>query len=109
MIRKDKSQPISTAEGLSEAFVLLDNSSGSCSPSLLFTEPRDIVSAETPDEVGPAIERIEAAVANGLHAAGFFSYELGYVMEPKISGLMPEKRGMPLLWFGLYDAPRQMT
>ena len=109
MIRKDKSQPISTAEGLSEAFVLLDNSSGSCSPSLLFTEPRDIVSAETPDEVGPAIERIEAAVANGLHAAGFFSYELGYVMEPKISGLMPEKRGMPLLWFGLYEAPRQMT
>ena len=109
MTRKDKSQPISTAEGLSEAFVLLDNSSGSCSPSLLFTEPRDIVSVETPDEVGPAIERIEAAVANGLHAAGFFSYELGYVMEPKISGLMPEKRGMPLLWFGLYDAPRQMT
>ena len=109
MIRKDKSQPISTAEGLSEAFVLLDNSSGSCSPSLLFTEPRDIVSAETPDEVGPAIERIEAAVANGLHAAGFFSYELGYVMEPKIAGLMPEKRGMPLLWFGLYEAPRQMT
>ncbi|MFA9475039.1 MAG: aminodeoxychorismate synthase component I [Filomicrobium sp.] len=109
MIRKDKSQPISTAEGLSEAFVLLDNSSGSCSPSLLFTEPRDIVSAETPDEVGPAIERIEAAVANGLHAAGFFSYELGYVMEPKICGLMPEKRGMPLLWFGLYEAPRQMT
>ncbi len=109
MIRKDKSQPISTAEGLSEAFVLLDNSSGSCSPSLLFTEPRDIVSAETPDEVGPAIERIEAAVANGLHAAGFFSYELGYVMEPKISGLMPEKRGMPLLWFGFYEAPRQMT
>ena len=109
MIRKDKSQPISTAEGLSEAFVLLDNSSGSCSPSLLFTEPRDIVSAETPDEVGPAIERIEAAVANGLHAAGFFSYELGYVMEAKIAGLMPEKRGMPLLWFGLYEAPRQMT
>ena len=109
MTRKDKSQPLSTAEGLSEAFVLLDNSSGSCSPSLLFTEPRDIVSVETPDEVGPAIERIEAAVANGLHAAGFFSYELGYVMEPKISGLMPEKRGMPLLWFGLYDAPRQMT
>ena len=109
MTRKDKSQPFSTAEGLSEAFVLLDNSSGSCSPSLLFTEPRDIVSVETPDEVGPAIERIEAAVANGLHAAGFFSYELGYVMEPKISGLMPEKRGMPLLWFGLYDAPRQMT
>jgi len=109
MIRKDKSQPISTAEGLSEAFVLLDNSSGSCSSSLLFTEPRDIVSAETPDEVGPAIDRIEAAVANGLHAAGFFSYELGYVMEPKISGLMPEKRSMPLLWFGLYEAPRQMT
>ncbi len=109
MSRKVKPLPLSVANGLSEAFVLLDNSSGSRSPSLLFTEPQEIVSAETPQDVEPAINRIEAAVADGLHAAGFFSYELGYVMEPKLAGLMPQKRSMPLLWFGLYEAPREMT
>ena len=109
MSRKVKSPSVSVANGLSEAFVLLDNSSGTRSPSLLFTEPREIVSAETPEDVAPAIDRIEAAVGDGLHAAGFFSYELGYVLEPKLAGLLPSKRSVPLLWFGLYEAPRQMT
>lgn len=95
--------------GLSEAFVLLDNSSGTHSPSLLFTDPVEVVRADGPEEVEAAIARIEAAVADGLYAAGFFSYELGYAMEPKIARLLPDKRDMPLLWFGLYQQPRQMT
>ncbi len=109
MSRKVTSPSVSVANGLSEAFVLLDNSSGTRSPSLLFTDPQEIVSAETSQDVEPAIDRIEAAVADGLHAAGFFSYELGYVLEPKLAGLMPQKRSVPLLWFGLYEDPRQMT
>ena len=95
--------------GLSEAFVLLDNSSGTNAPSLLFTEPVEIVRADHVREVEAAVARLEAATAEGLHAAGFFSYELGYAMEPKIAHLMPEKRAMPLLWFGLYKSPQQMT
>ena len=94
---------------LSEAFVLLDNSSGSADPSLLFTDPIEIVSAETPEEVAAALARIEAGLAEGYHAAGFFSYELGYVMEPKLAHLMPKERNVPLLWFGLYHPPRQMS
>ncbi len=97
------------AEGLSEAFVLLDNSSGSRAPSYLFTEPVEIVAARNPEDVPGALARIEQAVADGLHAAGFFSYELGYVLEPKIAHLLPAERAMPLLWFGLYKAPREMT
>ncbi|MBU2580941.1 MAG: aminodeoxychorismate synthase component I [Alphaproteobacteria bacterium] len=95
--------------GLSEAFVLLDNSSGTHSPSLLFTDPIEIVRADIPGEVEAAIARIEKAVGGGLHAAGFFSYELGYAMEPRIARLMPDNRDMPLLWFGLYETSRQMT
>jgi para-aminobenzoate synthetase/4-amino-4-deoxychorismate lyase len=94
---------------LSETFVLLDNNSGGGPPSLLFSEPVEIVSAETPEEVPAALARIEAAVESGLHAAGFFAYELGYVLEPKLSALMPEKRNVPLLWIGLYKAPAEMT
>lgn len=99
----------SAHSGLSETFVLLDNSSGTHSPSLLFLDPCEIVQATAPEEVDGALRRLEAAVADGLHAAGFFSYELGYVMEPKLAHLMPAERAMPLLWFGLYKSPREMT
>jgi len=94
---------------LSETFVLLDNNSGAGAPSLLFIEPTEIISAWSPDEVDAALQRIEAGVARGLHAAGFFAYELGYVLEPKLAPLMPEKRSVPLLWIGLYRAPQEMT
>ena len=95
--------------GLEETFVLLDNSSGQGVPSLLFSNPSGIVTAETPAGVAGAMQALEDGLAQGHHAAGFFSYELGYVMEPKLAGLMPEKRAVPLMWFGLYGPPREMT
>jgi len=108
--RKRASLSPTRSEGvaLEETFVLLDNSSGRGAPSLLFSEPREIISAATPEEVPAALSRLEAGSAAGLHAAGFFAYELGYVLEPKIRALLPQGRNVPLLWFGLYDAPRAM-
>ena len=94
---------------LSETFVLLDNNSGGGPPSLLFTDPVEIIAAETPQEVPAALERLESAVNSGLHAAGFFAYELGYVLEPRLSALMPAKRNVPLIWLGLYKSPAEMT
>ena len=98
-----------TGAGLEETFVLLDNSTGRGAPSLLFSEPVEIVSAFAPEEVPEAISRLEAGAAAGLHAAGFFAYELGYVLEPKLRSLRPEGRNVPLLWFGLYRGPREMN
>jgi para-aminobenzoate synthetase/4-amino-4-deoxychorismate lyase len=97
------------AAQLSETFVLLDNNSGSGPPSLLFSDPVEIVAAETAEEVPAALQRIEAGVSSGLHAAGFFSYELGYALEPKLGTLMPDNRTVPLIWFGLYQSPMEMT
>jgi para-aminobenzoate synthetase/4-amino-4-deoxychorismate lyase len=107
--REGPGLPTEEAAALSETFVLLDNNSGSGPPSLLFSEPQDIIAAWTPEEVPAALQRIEDGVASGLHAAGFFAYELGYVLEPKLAALMPEKRNVPLLWIGLYKAPAEMT
>jgi para-aminobenzoate synthetase / 4-amino-4-deoxychorismate lyase len=106
--RADTTGEKTTGATLEETFVLLDNSSGRGAPSLLFTHPTEIVSAWTPEEVPQALARLEAAADAGLHAAGFFAYELGYVLEPKLAGLMPEGRNVPLLWFGLYKSPREM-
>jgi para-aminobenzoate synthetase/4-amino-4-deoxychorismate lyase len=102
-------RPTEEAAALSQTFVLLDNNSGSGPPSLLFSEPLDIIAANTPEEVPAALKRIEAGVAGGLYAAGFFAYELGYVLEPKLAPLLPQNRNVPLLWIGLYKAPVEMT
>ena len=94
---------------LAEAFVLLDNSSGSDARSLMFTSPIEVVVAREPGDVDGALMRLEAGIARGLHAAGYFSYELGYVLEPRLRPLLPKSRNVPLLWFGLYSGPTVMT
>ncbi len=93
---------------LAEGFVLLDNSTGPDAVSMLFDHPREIIRADEPEQVPAALAAIKAGLARGFHVAGFFAYELGYVLEPKLSALMPAKRKVPLLWFGLYSGPREM-
>src|SRR3990170_4570794 len=87
-------------------YVLLDDSLTPGGRSLLYTEPELVVTAYAPDEVEAALDEISAGLARGLHAAGFFSYELGYCLEPKLGTLLPADRGVPLFWIGLFRAPR---
>ncbi len=94
---------------LTEGFVLLDNSTSRAATSLLFEHPVRIVRADAPEEVQGALASLSDAISQGLYAAGFFSYELGYVLEPKLAPLLPPKRLVPLLWFGLYETPRHMS
>ncbi len=102
--------PVSTlAPALAEGFVLLDNSTRLDAVSVLFEHPTEIIRADEPDDVLPALAKIKAGLGRGLHAAGFFSYELGYLLEPKLANLLPPDRAVPLLWFGLYSGPREMT
>ncbi len=68
-----------------------------------YRAPRAIVSASTLDAVPAALEAIEAALRQGRHAAGYFAYELGYALEPRLAPLMPPDRALPLLWFGIFD------
>ncbi len=81
--------------------VILEQGAGK--PPLVFENPRRVIRAGRPDEVEPALAQLEAALASGFHAAGFFSYELSYALEPKLAALMPERRGFPLLWFGVFE------
>lgn len=95
--------------GLSETFVLLDNSTDSNGPSLLFEDPIEIIEARHLNDVRPALEKIQAGVKDGFHAAGYISYEAGYALEPKVERLMQPSHKMPLVWFGLYRSPTTMT
>jgi para-aminobenzoate synthetase/4-amino-4-deoxychorismate lyase len=89
-------------------YVLLDDSLTPGGRSLLYTEPERIVAAHTPEEVEAALKEIEAGLAAGLHAAGFFAYELGYCLEPKLKRLLPGDESVPLFWLGLFRAPRAL-
>ncbi len=90
-------------------FVLLEDRSEGGGPALLFAAPAEIVSAAGIADVSAALARIEAGLARGLHAAGFFAYELGYAFELRLAGRIPAGRSLPLLWFGLFEAPRSVN
>jgi para-aminobenzoate synthetase/4-amino-4-deoxychorismate lyase len=89
-------------------FVFLDDSYDPAGGARLFTAPREEITAWDADGVEAALERLTAAAAAGHYAAGFMSYEAGLVFEPRLAPLMPPRGAMPLLWFGIFDAPEIM-
>nr|WP_223115705.1 aminodeoxychorismate synthase component I [Paracoccus amoyensis] len=73
----------------------------------LFQNLRGLIRADHPDEVEPALARIDAAQLEGFWLAGYFSYELGHALTPRLHHLMPRDRAMPLILMGIFDAPIQ--
>lgn len=72
----------------------------------LFDAPLAIIRADTAAEVPLALDKIEAARAEGHWLAGYFSYELGHALIPKLAPLMPDGRRVPLILIGVFDKPR---
>jgi len=71
----------------------------------LFTEPEEIIVAHEVDAFFPALERMQAARADGRYLAGYMSYEAGYLFEPKLAPLAEGQRQTPLLCFGVFKSP----
>lgn len=70
-----------------------------------FAHPREMIVAHALSEVPAALDAMDAARGAGGWLAGFASYELGFALEPRLASLMPKDRRLPLLQFGVYDAP----
>ncbi len=68
----------------------------------LFTAPVRVCVAHTAAEIPGLFSEIENAVAAGLTAAGFFTYECGSCFEPKTQ-MRADKLDRPLAWIGIYD------
>ncbi|MEO2037371.1 MAG: chorismate-binding protein, partial [Martelella sp.] len=85
-----------------EQVVFCDDLSGRM---LSFRGPEDIIVAETAEEFIPALKRMEALRASGRFLAGYMSYEAGFLLEPALAGLAPQKPDLPYLCFGVFDAP----
>ena len=88
--------------------VILDVAGAERRLSHVFEDPAGLVVARAPAEVATALTALREARSRGLHAAGYFSYELGYALESKLMELMPAERGLPLLWFGLFRSRREL-
>jgi len=94
-----------TTSNAGRPYVLLEDRLNGLSPATLYIDPIEIVCCRTPDRVAEALAQIEAAVDQGLHAAGFASFDLGYALEERLMPLLPHDRSLPLLWFGLFKKP----
>ena len=73
--------------------------------SLYFDNPVSVIVCSSFDNVAQAFEKIEEALARGLYVAGFFSYELGYVFEDKLSSY--PLNGFPLMHVGCYKTSQR--
>jgi len=91
----------------SQPFVVLDDARPG-GRTLVYARPRAVVAATAPAEIAPAFDRLRRAHADGAHLAGFIGFEAGYALEQRLA---PRFRapddGLPLLWFGLFDAPAE--
>lgn len=73
--------------------------------SRLYARPVGTIVARTAGEVDTALGQLDDALARGLHAAGYLTFEAGLALEPRLAALarpLPPERG-PLLWFGLFE------
>lgn len=99
---------MSTRPPAAGTILLIDALTGE--DALLFAAPREVITTADPQAVGDALKRVEACAAQGLHLAGYCAYEMGHVFEEKLRArLVGRLDGSPLLWFGVYDAPRRMS
>lgn len=61
------------------------------------------ITAHRLEEIEPSFAAMAECLDQGLHLAGFASYELGYGLEPKLTDLLPSDRSTPLLAFGAFE------
>ena len=85
-------------------FILLDDArAAGAAPARLYAGPKAVLRASTPDELDALLAAVQSAGQSGLHAAGYFSYEAGLALEPRLRPLLPARTALPLAWFGLFE------
>ncbi len=86
-------------------YVLLEDRLTNGAGGLLYAQPHNIIRCDEISDVAEAFNALEKGLAQGFHAAGVISYELGYALEPRLADLIPEGRDAPLVLLGLFDPP----
>jgi len=81
--------------------------------ALLFSDPLEVVTLPTLNDIEPFFRRIEEQSAAGFYLAGWLTYEAGYAFEERLlHGLSPDDPHLPpspLGWFGVYREPERFS
>ncbi|ADI13644.1 aminodeoxychorismate synthase component I [Truepera radiovictrix] len=72
-------------------------------PRRVFGRPLEVIRADRLGEVAGAFAAVQRAVSGGLYAAGFVAYEAAPAFDEALRTHPPGP--LPLVWFGLYEAP----
>lgn len=86
-----------------KAFLQFDFETNNKSEPFIFENPKEIIIAWKIHEVAACLVKIEQAISAGFYAAGYLSYEATPAFFPDVS--VHAKQKMPLLWFGIFEAP----
>lgn len=89
--------------------VLLHDNLNPHGQSRLFADPKEVLVAHNAATAWEALARLERARSEGLWAAGYLAYELGFLFEERLAQHLPERSETPLLWFGLYECPQEFN
>jgi para-aminobenzoate synthetase/4-amino-4-deoxychorismate lyase len=76
--------------------------------SYLFLSPLETIAAHALDELPGVFQRIEQALAEGRHVAGYVNYECGQhfaLQRESLSTSANNPSALPLAWFGVYAEP----
>lgn len=73
--------------------------------SMLFNNPEQLIIIEQASDFEAGFDALQAAHRQGKWLAGYFSYEAGFLLEPKLAPLLPERRRVPLICFGVFSEP----
>ena len=99
-----------------EPFVLLDDARATLAsadrPARLYSCPVDTVRVDRADEWDAAMAMLATARRDGLHAAGYLTYEAGLLLEDRLRKQMRRRaRALgkrPLAWFGLFEGYEEL-
>ncbi len=75
---------------------------------LTFSEPQEILSSCSIDDVIPLLNQVEMATASGKYAAGFLAYEAAGAFDDSLL-THPPPNEFPVIWFGIYDQVSTLT
>ncbi|HHE31634.1 MAG TPA: aminodeoxychorismate synthase component I [Chlorobaculum parvum] len=77
--------------------------------SLLFTDPVEILTLHSGDDIRSWFAQLESRIENGFALAGWLGYEAGYLLDSALAGCTWPDDGRTLLgWFGVYRAPQRL-
>lgn len=74
---------------------------------VLFEQPTALIAPTEAHEFEEAWAEVQNAHVAGKWLAGYFSYEAGYLLEPKLVPLLPDNRRAPLFCLGVFDQPSE--